>query len=72
MGERECQQCGGTGWLWLMRSMFTADGHRRERCGLCGGSGRFCGVGDSAFATEQRELREHYKYPASAGKGGKE
>jgi hypothetical protein len=34
-----CIQCGGTGWLWLLKGWFAGDGLRRERCGLCGGTG---------------------------------
>lgn len=37
---KKCVQCGGTGWLWLSKGWITADGLRRERCGLCGGTGK--------------------------------
>ncbi|MGV6875947.1 hypothetical protein ACUSIJ_25085 [Pseudochelatococcus sp. B33] len=36
----ECPFCGGTGWWWLRRSIFTADGFRKERCHTCHGSGK--------------------------------
>ena len=33
-----CKGCGGTGVQYAMRSWFTADGFRRFRCHICGGS----------------------------------
>ncbi len=37
---RDCETCGGTGWQWLLRSWFPADGMRRSRCGICSGTGK--------------------------------
>lgn len=37
---KDCMTCGGTGWQILNRSHYTADGYRREKCGICGGSGK--------------------------------
>lgn len=39
MTVRTCRTCDGTGWLLARRSWFAADGFRRYRCGICGGSG---------------------------------
>lgn len=35
-----CRMCDGSGWIWLMNSWFTADGVRKKRCHLCGGTGK--------------------------------
>jgi hypothetical protein len=39
LAKGACQSCLGTGWLLCMNSWFLADGFRRERCGICAGSG---------------------------------
>lgn len=39
-GTATCAYCGGTGKVYLNRSMFVADGYRSERCGVCKGSGK--------------------------------
>lgn len=35
-----CQTCAGTGHVLCLNSAITTDGFRRERCGICAGSGR--------------------------------
>lgn len=37
--SKPCLNCEGAGKVLLLNSWFTADGYRRERCGICGGSG---------------------------------
>lgn len=34
-----CKLCDGSGKVLLMNSWFVTDGYRRERCGICGGTG---------------------------------
>ena len=36
---KPCLNCEGQGAVLLLRSWLIADGYRRERCGICGGSG---------------------------------
>ena len=61
MSERrpipDCQTCGGTGWQLLMNSWFKSDGLRRERCGICAGSGKNAYRDDPAFIRRQAEWR---------------
>lgn len=55
---RDCEPCGGTGWQWLNRSWLTADGYHRERCGICGGSGKSdYRYADARFIREQARRR---------------
>lgn len=60
MGEgkwtRDCEVCGGTGKLTLMRSWFHSDGYRRERCGICHGTGK-SNYRNPPYAKEQAEMR---------------
>lgn len=35
----KCANCAGDGFVVLMRSWFPADGFRRSKCGICGGTG---------------------------------
>lgn len=37
--RKPCLNCEGTGKVLLLKSWFVTDGYRRERCGICGGSG---------------------------------
>lgn len=36
---KQCGACGGTGRIICLNSMFMADGLRKERCGICDGTG---------------------------------
>lgn len=36
---KKCVNCEGTGNELLLCTMFVQDGYRRERCGICSGSG---------------------------------
>ena len=36
---RACEWCEGKGSVPLMKSWFLADGFRRNRCGVCSGTG---------------------------------
>lgn len=40
MKQARCRLCGGTGYLWLMRSWFLADGLTRTECPICSGDGQ--------------------------------
>jgi hypothetical protein len=56
--EKACMTCGGTGWQWLNKSWLKQDGYRRERCGICGGTGiSSYHHYDSDFVRRQRERR---------------
>lgn len=57
MAERACGSCGGTGWWWLNRSWFKTDGYRRERCHICGGTGRSDYRDSTEFVRRQAQLR---------------
>lgn len=52
-----CRNCGGTGWLMLLNSMWKADGLRREHCGICGGSGQSDFRPSADFAAFQTRAR---------------
>ena len=54
---KRCSTCGGTGWQILNRSWFQSDGYRRERCGICSGSGSSSFKGDATFVKEQAKRR---------------
>lgn len=54
--KRSCDCCLGTGQQLLLRSMFLGDGFRRERCGICAGSGK-SSYHDGKFANWQRKVR---------------
>lgn len=55
---RDCNECGGTGWLWICGSWFPkTHGYHRERCGICAGSGKSSYIGDRRFARKQAKIR---------------
>ena len=35
----KCKMCEGTGWQYLLKTWFHVDGYRKERCGICAGTG---------------------------------
>ena len=55
----KCHICDGSGRLVLMNSWFPADGYRRERCGICGGTG-VSAYRSSDYERQQRDLRERF------------
>lgn len=57
---RSCRLCDGTGKIVLMKSWFKADGYRRERCGICSGTGQSSYICSPDYNREQRELRARY------------
>lgn len=57
----KCTNCGGTGKLLLMKSWFLNDGYRRERCGICAGSGESSYRVPAEEARHQKECRERVK-----------
>lgn len=71
--EKDCNSCGGTGWWWLNRSWFTADGFAKVRCHLCKGSGKSDFRDDIAFVKSQADIRQllaertHSPAPQSQG-----
>lgn len=52
-----CSTCGGTGWQHLLNSWFVPDGFRRERCGICAGSGKSGYRNDAPFVRRQAAVR---------------
>lgn len=64
MGEevrKTCRLCGGTGKQIAMNSWFIADGFRRLRCGICGGSGNSSYMPPSDYVREQAKFRERFQ-----------
>lgn len=37
---KACRDCEGTGRVFCANSWFLEDGYRRERCGICSGTGK--------------------------------
>lgn len=66
MSEPACSLCGGTGTLILAKSWFPLDGYRRERCGICAGSGVSAYRCDAAWAAQQKRLRDRGRPAALA------
>jgi DnaJ-class molecular chaperone len=61
MSERapkQCTTCGGTGWQWLDRSWFPADGMHRVRCHICAGTGQSAYRNLASVVAEQSRRRE--------------
>lgn len=58
--SRRCANCDGTGKLVLMKSWFPSDGYRRERCGICGGTGRSAYRPAPDAVKQQKDLRAAY------------
>jgi len=54
---RKCGTCFGTGQVLCLRSAFIADGYRRERCGICSGSGFSAYRDDTSYIRWQRQAR---------------
>lgn len=65
---RDCDCCVGTGWQLLLRSMFVTDGYRRERCGVCAGSGKSNHT-DKGFRAWQIKARKRADILAGAPEG---
>lgn len=57
MREPACSLCAGTGKVVLRNSWFDADGFRKERCAICGGSGQSSHRCDPDYVRAQRDLR---------------
>lgn len=56
---KNCMTCGGTGWQWLSNSWFIADGWRKEKCGICDGTGLSTYTHhDTRFVRLQANLRD--------------
>jgi hypothetical protein len=53
----KCKTCGGTGNIFCMRSHFMSDGLRRERCGICGGTGESSYLNTPEYVRWQAEQR---------------
>ena len=70
---RACRTCGGTGWVIYMATMFIQDRLRKERCGICSGTGFSSYRGDPSYVRWQARMREtfprHPDFPA-LGMGG--
>lgn len=54
---KPCALCGGSGWLHLLNSWFRSDGFRRERCGICAGTGKSDYRPDAEWIRKQAEFR---------------
>ena len=52
-----CRLCAGTGSQVVMRSWFKADGYRRIRCAICGGTGESDYKPAAEYVKAQRRLR---------------
>jgi hypothetical protein len=52
-----CGTCFGTGYILCATSAFRRDGYRRERCGLCSGSGKSTYRDDPAYRRWQWQAR---------------
>lgn len=52
----KCSTCDGSGVIIEARSWFTADGYRRLRCGICGGTG-FSTYHSPDYARQQQRMR---------------
>lgn len=56
-----CRTCGGTGKIICMNSMFMTDGLRKERCGICSGTGKSSyRHWDNAYVKRQARSRETF------------
>lgn len=60
VSEKPCVNCEGTGKALVSNSWIVSDGYRRERCGVCGGSGinppgYTAWAGNAAFQKQARE-----------------
>ena len=53
-----CATCGGKGWQLLNNSWQLADGFRKERCGICAGTGDSVVAGEAAFVRMQAACRK--------------
>lgn len=68
--NRECSQCGGTGRLWLYRTIYPVDGFHLEECKHCSGSGKSfrSGIqGSWESAIIQRERRAWFGLALTTG-----
>ena len=56
-----CRDCNGTGKVFCMNSWFTQDGYRRERCGICAGTGQTISTYrfDPSYIRFQERARAH-------------
>ena len=58
MKSKTCVSCAGTGWWYLDRSWFPADGYRRVHCHICKGSGESAYRDDPEWCRQQAKKRE--------------
>jgi DnaJ-class molecular chaperone len=69
VGSKQCGACFGTGDVLCLRSAFIGDGYRRERCGICSGTG-FSSYRDSPeYIRWQRLARSRDAILRSAPRG---
>jgi hypothetical protein len=57
----KCRNCDGTGRIFCRNSHIIVDGYRRERCGVCGGTGKSRYLIEARDVRFQREAREQTK-----------
>lgn len=60
-----CRTCGGTGRIICMNSWFPSDGYRKERCGICGGTGISSYKPDRRYERCQEKMRAALKARAA-------
>ena len=53
----KCQNCDGTGKIVCANSWIIVDGYRRERCGICAGTGVSGYRPDPAYVRWQRAAK---------------
>lgn len=68
---RACGTCGGTGQIVCMNTMFVTERTRKERCGICSGTGRSSYRDDAAYVKWQSRMRAsfplHFDHPSLRG-----
>jgi hypothetical protein len=52
-----CKTCDGTGKILCLRSAFVGSGFRRERCGICAGTGKSAYRDDPVYVRWQHDAR---------------
>lgn len=55
-----CANCDGEKTIVLLNSIFLSDGFRRERCGICAGTGISNYQPDPSVLREQKRLRKMF------------
>lgn len=53
-----CKTCDGTGKIFCLQSGYVTDGYRRERCGICAGSGESAFQPEAGYFRFQKSARE--------------